>query len=71
MQAAWSSETMVSYQNSTRRQNPEDLDLNLHRRENLRHRIAGSWYYVTVCTLALNNFIFCDTPTPLASNSFS
>jgi hypothetical protein len=28
-------ETLVSYHNTTRRHNPEDLDMNLHRRENL------------------------------------
>jgi hypothetical protein len=33
------SESFVSYHNTTRRHNPEDLDLNLHRSENLKHRI--------------------------------
>jgi len=31
MEAANSSETLVSYRNNTRRQNPEDIDSNLHR----------------------------------------
>jgi hypothetical protein len=30
------SETLVSYHNTTQRHNPEDLDLNLHRRESLK-----------------------------------
>jgi len=34
-------ETLVSYRNTARRHNPEDLDLNLHRRENLKSLI---WY---------------------------
>jgi hypothetical protein len=32
------SETSVSYHNTTRRHNPEDGDLHLHRRENLKSR---------------------------------
>jgi hypothetical protein len=35
MEAAMSSETLVSYRNIMRRHNPEDFVLNLHRCENL------------------------------------
>jgi hypothetical protein len=39
MDVAMSSETLVSYHNTTRRHNTEDLDLNYYRRENLKLRI--------------------------------
>jgi hypothetical protein len=40
MEAAKSSETSASYHNITRRHNTEDLDFNLHRREDLKYGIS-------------------------------
>jgi hypothetical protein len=37
--APWTSVTLVSYHNTTRRQNSEDLDLKHHRRERFKTRI--------------------------------
>jgi hypothetical protein len=39
MEAACICETIASYHITTRRQNPEERDLNLHQRENLKSRI--------------------------------
>jgi len=35
----WTSETLVSYRNTTGGHNPEDLDVNFYRRENLKSRM--------------------------------
>jgi hypothetical protein len=41
MEAAWTSETFVYYHNTTRRYNPEELDLKHDRRESLKTRISN------------------------------
>jgi hypothetical protein len=38
MEAAWDSDTVVSYHNNTRRHSSEDLGLKLHRLESLKTR---------------------------------
>jgi len=47
MEATWSSETLVFYLNTRRRHNSEDLDLNLHRRENLESCIKNVKFLFT------------------------
>jgi hypothetical protein len=44
MEAVSSSETLISYRITTQSRNPEDLDLSLQRRENLKSRNDESWW---------------------------
>jgi hypothetical protein len=55
MEAARSSETLVSYHINTRRQNPEDLDLNFICRENLKSRLMALIIVHGVLRIGLNS----------------
>jgi len=43
MEAAKPSETLVSHHVAISCHNPEDIDLNLHRRENVKSRHLSNW----------------------------
>jgi hypothetical protein len=48
MEAARSSETSVSYRETTRHNHPEDLDLNLHRRENPKFSSKRNIFFLNI-----------------------
>jgi len=61
MEAARCSETLVPYRNITQRHNTEDLDMNIHLRENIKSRIKYDEILIASPSLATrtvrHNFI--------------
>jgi hypothetical protein len=59
MEAAWISETLVSYHDTVRHYNPEELDVNLHHHENLKIVIDGGRIFLSETNIRkfLNHFI--------------
>jgi hypothetical protein len=45
MEAARTSETLVNFYQTTRRNNPEDSHLRTHRRENLKSYLINFWFH--------------------------
>jgi hypothetical protein len=51
MQAAWTSEPLVSHHNTKLRHNPEKLDLNFHHHENLK--CLNVWKYIILIFISV------------------
>jgi hypothetical protein len=70
MEAARTSETLVSYRNTTQRHNPDELDLNLHLRENIKSRISTLPAPLNRPNLPCLNFFSGNLKFPLVQEQF-
>jgi len=67
MAVACTSEMLVSYSNTTRRHNPENLDLKYHRRENLKSSTVYKVSRAVILSLDLSTLLqgHCTARTEL------
>jgi hypothetical protein len=58
MEAASFSEMLASYHKTTRPRNPQDLDLNLHRRDNLKYPFSNIYFIEKLAPSLSSYFVY-------------